>query len=567
MQDIADIDILLVKTRNNSLSLNVRCVDGSMKALHSLYDPEGEAQAVVDAFQFDGRGILIVLGLGLGYHLKELVRRFPGVRVIVVEASPEIFETAKEHGETRLNPPFAKGEIEYIVGLPTEEVLALITKEQMRGGISPLTVFPLSSAVSAFPDYYNPILSALKKTVSVKLWERLRYPKFKGDAVKVALIDFSYFLTKEVERAIKRLGHQVVKFPMKKGEEGDAAIGRLMESILEFKPDFFLTINHLGFDEEGELASFFKSIEMPAASWYVDSPNIIIKGFERNASPYVSIFLWERGYIRDMEDFGFEGVAYLPLATDEEVFRPLKLSASDIKRYNADVGFAGTSMVKQALDKLKKVRPELRPVVEKAAGFMSSSRMAFVDAVKASGRDGLKEIESLTIQERLDFEAATLWKATLLYRLSCINVIRPFRPIIHGDDGWKELLSGDDYRLEGVLHYYKELPVFYNACKVSFNATSLQMGHAVNQRVFDVPACGGFLITDYQAAIDDLFEVGKEVITYRDKEEIPDLVRFYLQNPDERKTVAMRARERVLKEHTYKHRIKGIIQIMKERYA
>ena len=117
------------------------------------------------------------------------------------------------------------------------------------------------------------------------------------------------------------------------------------------------------------------------------------------------------------------------------------------------------------------------------------------------------------------------------------------------------------------LDYHKELPAFYNACTVNFNATNLQMGKAVNQRVFDVPACGAFLLTDHQESMEGLFEVGKEVVTYKDPGEIADLARFYLRNDAARETIAMKGRERVLAEHTYKHRIGTILRRLKETYA
>ena len=116
------------------------------------------------------------------------------------------------------------------------------------------------------------------------------------------------------------------------------------------------------------------------------------------------------------------------------------------------------------------------------------------------------------------------------------------------------------FRLGPQLNYYKELPSFYNACAVNFNATSIQMGKAVNQRVFDVPACGAFLLTDHQESIEGLFEVGKEVVTYKDQGEIAELVRFYLGNDRAREAVAKNGRVRVLGEHTYRHRVDEIIR-------
>ena len=569
--------ISVVETKSGRPSMRLVLGDGSQKAVHSIYDPESEAKTIVDAFSFDGQGILIILGLGLGYHLAELAERFPEATIIVVEGSPEIYELARKHGnigEVKVQSSPIGGEdqgvgeerVRFIVGLPSDEAIKEITRFQMKAGMPPLAFFPFLPAISAFPGYYNPILTSLNKTISVRLWERLRYPKFKEETSKFALIDFGYFLTAEVEKAIRRLGHKVAKVPVKKGEDGEVIVSRLLSSILEFKPDMFLTINHLGFDEDGVLTSFFKSIEMPVASWYVDSPNLIVKAFDKNVSPYVALFLWDKGYISDMKAMGFELVEYLPLATDNDVFKPLNLSQKDIKRFSSDVGFAGNSMVEPVAENLEKVPFQLRFIVERLAQYISFSHVSFDESLRTLNIDEEEIIKALPVQERLDLEAAVLWRSTLLYRLSCIEKLKEFRPGIHGDKGWHELLSRD-FSVKHPLNYYRELPLFYNACKINFNATNLQMGSAVNQRVFDVPACGAFLLTDDQDALGELFDIGKEVITYRNMEEIPELLKYYLNNALERKRIAEHGRERIVREHTYVHRIKILIDSMKKRYS
>jgi spore maturation protein CgeB len=557
---IAEV-VSIVTTKKGNPSLKVTCDDGAIKTLHSLYDPEAEARSIVDTFQFDGRGMLVVLGLGLGYHLKELVQRFPDAEIVVIEAMPEIYEMAMQNSMLS----GLEGRIKFVVGFSVEEAIREITSQQMKLGMVSLSVFSLSSAVSAFQDYYSPILTALRNTMNVKLWDRLRYSKFMEDVCSVVLIDFGYFLTCEIEAALRSLGHRVIKVPVSREEGGEVIVSRLIKKIYGFKPDFILTINHLGLDEGGVLTSFLESIEMPLASWYVDSPNLIIRAFDRNISPYVSLFLWDRGYIKDMEAMGFESVTYLPLATDDKVFRPVK-SSKRSAHYHCDVSFVGNSMVVPALESLENIPGGLYPLVEKMALLLSLMRMPF-DAVLATLEKGeLSLLDPLSAQERLDFEAAILWRATLIYRLSCIEVLKDFHPRIHGDVAWKKLL-GNGYTFGPPLNYYNELPAFYNACKINFNATSLQMLGAVNQRVFDVPVCGAFLLTDHQDAIEELFDVGKEVVTYKNRDEIPELVRFYLHNPKERENISRRGRERILKEHTYKHRLGTIIQNMKNRYG
>jgi spore maturation protein CgeB len=406
----------------------------------------------------------------------------------------------------------------------------------------------------------------LQQSGSIKLYEKLRYRKLKEDKLKIAVIDFNYFLNREVIRALKSLGHEIIEIRGRKDESARDILERMMLAIAKYKPDFLLTINHLGFDEEGLFTSFIDSIELPVAVWYVDSPDIIIKSFGKNVSPYVSIFLWDRFYIKEILEMGFESVEYLPIATDEEVFMPIKLAQRDVKRYSTDIGFVGNSWYQRTKEELEGVPEGLHNIVERLSQILSKSRIPFHEALKSLSEDERKATVSLAVHQRLDLEAATYWRATSLYRMSCLQASQEFHPVIHGDFDWRRL-TGYEYELKPPLNYYKDLPLFYNACKINFNATSLQMLTAVNQRVFDVPACGAFLLTDDQDALGELFDIGKEVITYKSREEIPGLIKYYLNNSQERKRIAERGRERIVREHTYVHRIKMLIDSMKKRYS
>jgi len=171
-------------------------------------------------------------------------------------------------------------------------------------------------------------------------------------------------------------------------------------------------------------------------------------------------------------------------------------------------------------------------------------------------------LQSLDRQGWSDFEAALLWQATLEYRLACIEELVPFKPVIYGDPGWRQLL-GNGLQLRPEVNYYDELPRVYGTTAINFNATSLQMKAAVNQRVFDAPAAGGFLLTDFREQLAELFEVGEEVAIFEEPREIPDLVRFYLRHPEVREKMTAKARSRVLAEHTYRHRVAAILDTMR----
>lgn len=70
------------------------------------------------------------------------------------------------------------------------------------------------------------------------------------------------------------------------------------------------------------------------------------------------------------------------------------------------------------------------------------------------------------------------------------------------------------------------------------------------ERVFKVPAAGGFLVSDHVGELREVF-AEDEVLTARSPEEMGRLVRHFVSRPQERHDFIQRARRKVLLEHTY----------------
>lgn len=58
------------------------------------------------------------------------------------------------------------------------------------------------------------------------------------------------------------------------------------------------------------------------------------------------------------------------------------------------------------------------------------------------------------------------------------------------------------------------------------------------RRVFEIPACGVFLLAERTAVMQQLYQEGKEAEYFSSPEEFVDKARFYLRNPDARKRIA-----------------------------
>ncbi|HEV7528631.1 MAG TPA: glycosyltransferase [Solirubrobacteraceae bacterium] len=80
----------------------------------------------------------------------------------------------------------------------------------------------------------------------------------------------------------------------------------------------------------------------------------------------------------------------------------------------------------------------------------------------------------------------------------------------------------------------------------------------IKGRNFEVPGCGGFLLTERVPHLEDYFELGREVGVFERAEDLADQIRYWLEHEDERQAVADAGYRRVMAEHTYDHRFAAI---------
>jgi len=91
--------------------------------------------------------------------------------------------------------------------------------------------------------------------------------------------------------------------------------------------------------------------------------------------------------------------------------------------------------------------------------------------------------------------------------------------------------------------------------------------NANNMRLFEATGVGTMLLTDWKVNIGDMFEPGKEVVTYRSPEECVELLSYYLSHDDERATIALAGQSRTLNEHTYFHRMQELSELLLKQLA
>jgi len=99
--------------------------------------------------------------------------------------------------------------------------------------------------------------------------------------------------------------------------------------------------------------------------------------------------------------------------------------------------------------------------------------------------------------------------------------------------------------------------------KVTLNRhINVAENNANNMRLYEATGVGSLLITDRKDNLGEIFEIGKEVVAYSTPEEAAELIRYYLDHPEEAATIAKAGQARTLREHTYRHRMEELVPIL-----
>jgi hypothetical protein len=89
--------------------------------------------------------------------------------------------------------------------------------------------------------------------------------------------------------------------------------------------------------------------------------------------------------------------------------------------------------------------------------------------------------------------------------------------------------------------------------------------YANNMRLYEATGVGTLLLVDCKKNLRDMFEPGREVLTYRSAEECAELIRYYQAHESEREAIARAGQQRTLRDHTYERRMQELLEIV-DRY-
>lgn len=337
----------------------------------------------------------------------------------------------------------------------------------------------------------------------------------------------------------------------------------------------FLDSEKIGFDigfvldmgGNPEFIQRFKEIQLtlkiPWVIWFVDDPEGY--GFPASCEPeWTHVFCWDREIARRFSlDGRWKGspIEHLPLAVDPETFFPESLPAGFSRE---DGIFAGSTRhenlflekaaasvpgIKEAEERLWSIySPDLtRPIYDLLWDYVAAERGESADQTKAD-------------------PLAKIWVHVLAFmlgkrkRVEVVSRLLAGGPVF-GDEGWRQFLP-DSYR--GRIGYGAELRSAYARSSFVLDVRQPQARTGLTQRVFDAGSCGVPVLTEWTPELDTLFEAPHGLASFRTIEEgIGKRDELLASGPIKPKQ-AERLRARILGRHTYAHRVRRIMEILRE---
>jgi len=315
--------------------------------------------------------------------------------------------------------------------------------------------------------------------------------------------------------------------------------------------------------------------EVPYIAWVYDAPQQeLYTRYAHNPNNY--IFVFDRMQQRRLQQIGIENVYHVPLGIyGAQIEQQLENGCAG--QYEAEIAFVGQLYRVESFEKfLNKTDATIQRAMEEsvADSFLrwdSNSKMHGTLRCTCVQYLGEKENHKVQIShpfmtEQFYYEAAVLSRLMANQeRVAILNTLAEKYDVRLYTFSKDTSQLSEKVKVCSGIGCNSGISNVYRQTKINLNITLHCIETGLSQRVFDVMAAGGFLLTNYQEEIEDLFISGEDLVVYHDMEELCYYVQYYLEHEEERKRIARNGQEKVLKYHDLHTRMQQVMDLVQSR--
>ncbi|WP_238162655.1 glycosyltransferase [Cohnella sp. AR92] len=284
-----------------------------------------------------------------------------------------------------------------------------------------------------------------------------------------------------------------------------APADRMRELAAQMKPDYVLVMNglHVFPPDHLEQIDAIRAMGIRTAIWFVDDPYVTDET-PGIAKHYDKVLTHERSCVPLYIASGCLQVRHLPLAVNPRLFQQMYVPPE----YRSDICFIGIAFENRV------------QLFDELADFLQDKK------VMISGK---------------------LWERMKRYP--------ELSRFVH--DGWIPVPE--------TVKYYNGAKIVINIHRTTEagkdNRNSMNWGaESINPRTYEIASCGALQLTDERKELSSQYEIGQEIVAFRNAAELMSKIDHYLKHDEERLHVAARGFRRTRQEHTFVHRVMTLLQ-------
>ena len=319
--------LLIFRALSGHASARLQFDDGRRVHLHSAVSPEREAD-YLEPVNIWGE-VVVLLGTGLGYHLRDLVEKLRTVRAVVLV---DQHEACLEACERVIGPHLPIHRVDALEAPSMDAVVREL-------GHARIQVIRHPASYDSNQVFYDAVEDRLLAR------QRQRRPDHAGSSIMV--LTGKFFFQEELCVATERLSLGCIRVDY----EGRSMTGlrqEIEERMVTDQPAALITVGFKGCDPDGEILALARKYSVPVLVWFVDDPRPNCLAFRDSIHSGMFAFCWERAYLQELSNMGFGGVEYLPLAACMSVFANTESVPQDIS-----LSFVGSAMSESFLNGIR----------------------------------------------------------------------------------------------------------------------------------------------------------------------------------------------------------------------
>ena len=412
--------------------------------------------------------------------------------------------------------------------------------------------------------------------------------------MNILLYRYGSICEPDILESFQRIGLTVIeeKTEITQKSISNAQRVQLVEkAIKNHNPIFVFSINFYP-----AIAEICQIYQTPYFCWTVDSPvpELFSESICRRTN---RIFLFDAAQYRRFAPYNPNCIFHLPLASATERFDKVIATITDMdhKKYANDIAFIGSlyneksplaklpdlsdygrgyldalegsslkvygcNFVEEALDEkiVKEVKTLSPNFFDPGKAIAPSDN--YVTAHSYVGMEIAVKERILTIETLAKYFPVDLYTKsdTSVFDAKCL-VSTKFMATEQSIHGSGISSSNIGLRLHGGVASLTEMPKIFHLSRINLNMTIKPIMEGLPLRIFDILGCGGFCMTNYQAELPELFEIGHDLEAYSSLEELVEKCDYYLNHEDERRKIAENGYRKVCERYTYYHRINEML--------